>query len=137
MNDNSNVSNHQVNIELSLFLLRLGVFIVMFAWTLDKLTNAEHAAAVFAGFYFINDASATFLMAVGAIEMAIILAFMAGMWKKYTYGAVLLLHAVSTFSSWEQYVKVNLMFFTAIPMLAACVTLYLLRDLDNKYTLGN
>jgi hypothetical protein len=47
---------------------------------------------------------------------------------------VLLLHAVSTFSSYRQYLDPfnNLLFFAAWPMLAACFTLYTLRDLDTS-----
>jgi putative oxidoreductase len=40
---------------------------------------------------------------------------------------------VSTFASWNQYtVDINLLFFAAWPMLAACVALYVLRDMDRK-----
>ena len=124
-------------LELSLFLLRLGVFIVMFAWTLDKFIDPVHAARVYQGFYFIGGLGSTTMMIIGAIEIIIILAFLAGMWKRYTYGFVMLVHGVSTFSSWERYtIDINLLFFAAWPMLAACVALYLLRDLDVKFTLG-
>jgi len=57
--------------------------------------------------------------------------------KTITYGAVLLLHAVSTLSSWQQYLGFDsLLFFAAWPMLAACYALFALRDLDTKFTLG-
>jgi len=51
---------------------------------------------------------------------------------------VLLLHGVSTLSSFHQYRfpfenKTNLLFFAAWPMLAACFTLYYLRDLDTRW----
>ena len=38
-------------VPLVLLLLRLGVFIVMFIWTLDKFLKPEHASQVFAAFY--------------------------------------------------------------------------------------
>ena len=41
-------------LPLALLLLRLGVFIVMLMWTLDKLVKPEHAAKVFKRFYFID-----------------------------------------------------------------------------------
>lgn len=126
----------QNRIEWSLFLLRLGVFIVMFAWTLDKFFNPGHAAKVFESFYFIGGLGEEIMMVVGAIELVIILAFLAGLWKRWTYGFVMILHGVSTFSSWKQYTTdINLLFFAAWPMLAACVALYFLRDLDTKFTL--
>jgi hypothetical protein len=47
------------------------------------------------------------------------------------------LHGISTVSTFSQYLApfqgTNLLFYAAWPMLAACVTLYALRDLD---TLG-
>jgi hypothetical protein len=55
--------------------------------------------------------------------------------KRYTYGLVLVFHGVSTLSSWKQYIlEPNLLFFAAWPMLAACIALYLLRDLDTLFT---
>ncbi|MBT5074883.1 MAG: hypothetical protein HOJ34_14590 [Kordiimonadaceae bacterium] len=137
MNDNSNASAHQANIETSLFLLRLTVFLVMFVWTLDKFIDPGHGANILKGFYFISGAGETVIMIMGAVEMVLILAFLAGMWKKYTYGIVLLLHGLTTFSSWQQYLNMNLLFYAAWPMMAACVALYLLRDLDVKYTVFN
>lgn len=127
--------NGQNRIEWSLFLLRLGVFIVMSAWTLDKFLNPGHAAKVFENFYFIGGVGQEIMMVIGAAELLIILAFLAELWKRFTYGFVMIVHGVSTFSSWKQYTTdINLLFFAAWPMLAACVTLYLLRDLDVKFT---
>ncbi len=131
------VSVNPQHLKLSLFLLRLGVFIVMAAWTLDKFIDPAHAARVYEGFYMIGGLGNEIMMAIGAIEMLIILAFLAGLWKRYTYGFVMLVHGVSTFSSWEKYtIDINLLFFAAWPMLAACIALYLLRDQDVKFTLG-
>lgn len=38
-------------LTLSLFLLRLSVFIVMFMWTLDKFVRPSHASLVYETFY--------------------------------------------------------------------------------------
>jgi putative oxidoreductase len=61
-------------LPLSLLLLRLGVFIVMFMWTLDKFVNLGHTAAVMKK------------------------NFIFGYKKKWTYGIVLVLHASFTLS---------------------------------------
>jgi len=44
------------------------------------------------------------------------------------------MHAVSTLSSFPQYIDAfnNLLFFAAWPMLAACIALFLLREHDTK-----
>lgn len=125
-------------IEWSLLLLRLGVFVVMLAWTIDKFTTPEHAARVFENFYSIGGLGAPVMMVVGAVELLIIVAFVAGLWKRFTYGFVMVFHGISTLSSWKQYtIDINLLFFAAWPMLAACVALYLLRDLDVRFTAGH
>ena len=122
-------------IEWALFSLRLGVFVVMLAWTLDKFLSPGHAAKVYEKFYFIGGLGPAFMMGIGLVELIIIVLFMAGLYKRFTYGFVLAIHGVSTLSSWKQYfVEPNLLFFAAWPMLAACVALYLLRDMDVKFT---
>jgi putative oxidoreductase len=121
-----------------LLTLRLGVFIVMLMWTLDKFVNPAHAGAVFENFYMIGGLGDTVFLAIGIVELAIIVAFVLGIKKTITYGIVLALHTVSTLSSWQQYLGFDsLLFFAAWPMLAACYTLFMLRDLDTKFTVAN
>lgn len=127
-------------IGYSLFALRAGIFIVMLVWALDKFLNPVHAAGVFAHFYFIpKDFAVSAMLLFAAAEMAVILAFLAGLKKRITYGLVLMLHAVSTLSSWKIYLNPfeipNMLFWAAWPMLGACVALYLLRDMDVKFTI--
>lgn len=59
---------------------------------------------------------------------------MIGYAPRITYGLVLLLNAISTLAIYREYLHSsdgnNLLFFAAWPMLAACLTLYWLRDLD-------
>jgi putative oxidoreductase len=114
--------------------LRLSIFLVMLMWALDKFIRPEHSAGVFTHFYAVTGlGNATFLV-LGASELVLLLAFVIGFARRFTYGVVLLLHAGSTLSSWQQYAHpydgVNLLFFAAWPMLAACAALYLLRDAD-------
>ena len=40
-----------LRVRLPLLLLRIGVFLVMFMWTLDKFVRPDHAAGVFKKFY--------------------------------------------------------------------------------------
>src|SRR5258708_37229876 len=119
-------------IRLSLLLLRIGVFIVMLMWTLDKLVRPGHAGGIFKKFYGIDPGGPTLFHALGALELLLLALFVTGTAKRFSYGAVLLLHTVSTFSAYRQYLQPfdNLLFFAASPMLAACIALYLLRDLD-------
>lgn len=119
-------------LPLSLLLLRLGVFTVFLFWTLDKLLYPDHAAKVMNGFYGIGGLGDTIFYVIGFAQLLLILAFVAGWFKTWTYGAILFFHGMSTLSSFGKYLEPfdNLLFFAAWPMLAACAALFLLRDYD-------
>lgn len=129
--------NDTDRLQVSLVALRLGVFIVMFMWALDKIVNPDHAAAVFENFYMLEGMGGGILAVIGGLQILVVLAFLAGFLKTWTYGLVLLMHAVSTLSSWQQYLAPwdHLLFFAAWPMLAACLALFLLRDRDQLFSL--
>lgn len=126
------MNGFEVRIRLCLLSLRLSVFLVMLMWTLDKLVNPEHAAAVLAHFYGLGGLTAGSLQIFAIIEMIVIVAFACGAFRAWSYGLVFAFHAVSTPASYEKYLSPwdSLLFFAAWPMLAACLTLYLLRDYD-------
>jgi len=130
---------HQKRIANALFLLRLGVFVVMLFWTLDKFVNPAHSGAVFENFYGLGGLSGTVFAIIGTVQLVIVLAFVAGFMKRISYGIVMILHGISTLSSWQQYLDAfnNLLFFAAWPMLAACIALYMLRDLDTRWTIDD
>ena len=129
------------HLPLSLLLIRLSVFLVMVMWTLDKFVRPGHASTVYEHFYFIGGLGSGAIYAIGIVEMLVLIGFVIGFQKKYTYGIVLLIHAISTFSPVKIYLTPfgegpHLLFFAAWPMLAACLTLYLLRGHDTLWTLG-
>ena len=127
-------------LQLSLLLLRLTIFLVMFMWTIDKFVNPGHAAGIFENFYYIAGLESVVIYVLAGLEIILLLLFLAGYQKKYTYGAVLLLHTVSTLSAFKQYLTPfegpHLLFFAAWPMWAACITLFLLRDQDSQWSIG-
>jgi putative oxidoreductase len=127
-------------IKWSLFFLRVSVFVVMLFWMLDKFVRPEHASVVYEHFYGIGGLSETAFTIIGLLELLLLAAFVSGSFKRLSYGLVLVIHAISTLSSYAQYLdpfkEVNLLFFAAWPMLAACIALYLLRDLDTRWTSG-
>ncbi|HKL49202.1 MAG TPA: hypothetical protein VJ882_06060 [Desulfuromonadales bacterium] len=123
----------------ALLFQRLTVFLVMFMWTVDKFLRPEHASSVFANFYSIEGLGNLPLYVLGGFELLLLAGFLLGMKKRITYGLVLVLHGISTVSSFKQYLSPfegpNLLFFAAWPMLAACFALYYLRDQDTLLTL--
>jgi putative oxidoreductase len=125
-------------LPIALFIMRVSVFIVMAMWSIDKLINPGHATAVFENFYFISGMSGTILLIIGLVQLAIEIAFVLGLLKFWTYGFVMVTHAISTLSSWQQYLDPfnNMLFLAAIPMLGACIALFMLRDEDRYLSLG-
>ncbi|MFW5825009.1 MAG: hypothetical protein ACOCVV_08590 [Marinobacter sp.] len=120
------------HLPLSLLLLRLGIFVVFLFWTLDKFVQPEYAARVFQTFYGLGGLGEAAFYGIGLAQMVLITGFVLGVMKTWTYGAVLVFHAVSTLSSFGKYLQPfdNLLFFAAWPMLAACIALFLLRNYD-------
>ncbi|GAC1342878.1 MAG: hypothetical protein NVSMB23_16030 [Myxococcales bacterium] len=127
-------------IPIALLALRIGIFILLVAWTLDKFVRPDHTARIFEQFYALKGIGQGLSNGLGAAELLLLLAFVLGLAKRFTYGAVLVLHAASTLSSFRQYAAPfqgpNLLFFAAWPALAACLALYLLRDLDTRVVQG-
>jgi hypothetical protein len=128
----------EMRLPLALLFLRLSVFLVMFVWTIDKFVEPQHASKIMTDFYFISGIGNAVIYMMATIEMVILLAFLIGFAKRWSYGLVLLLHGISTVSSYQKYFNpfhpANLLFFAAIPMLAACFALFYLRDADVIWT---
>lgn len=126
-------------LPIALLTLRLSIFTVLLMWTLDKFLRPEHAITVYENFYFISNITETAIYIIAGIEMAILICFLCGVFKRLSYGAVFIFHAVSTISTYQQmlhpFQEINLLFYAAIPMLAACFTLYILRDEDTLITI--
>jgi putative oxidoreductase len=120
-------------LRISLLVLRLGVALVFLFWSLDKLLHPEHAGRVFEAFYRLPGLGPSVFAVFGVGQLILVIAFALGVAKRFTYAAVLVLHGISTASSYRQYLDpfANLLFFAAWPMLAACLALYLLRDSDS------
>lgn len=118
----------------ALLALRIGIGIVFVMWTIDKFANPAHAAKVFEKFYGIGSLAAPMSYLVGGVQAGLLIGFLCGAFRSVTYLAVLIMHAVSTLSSYQQYLDPwtypHLLFFAAIPMLAACYTSWSLRDHD-------
>ena len=129
--------NHN-RIGVALLVLRVTVFLVMLIWTIDKFVRPAHAASVYEHFYFLRGLGPAIIYAIGVAELVLLIGFVIGFAPRFTYGVVLLLHAVSTFSSLQQYFHPyqgpNILFFAAWPMLGACFALYYLRDLDTIWS---
>jgi hypothetical protein len=131
-------SNLDRRLSISLLLLRLSLGLVMMVWAFDKILNPGHGAAVLEGFYGLAGVGEQIIRIIGVAQALIVLAFLLGIAKTWTYGAVLAMHAVTTLVSWSAYLQPleNILFFSAWPMLAGLVSLFLLRAEDRIAVLG-
>ena len=122
----------------SLLLLRLSLGLVMMVWAFDKILNPAHGAAVFEAFYGVAGVGEQAVQGIGVAQALIVLAFLLGAAKTWSYGAVLFMHAVTTLVSWSAYLQPleNILFLSAWPMLAGLVALFLLRGEDPTASLG-
>lgn len=132
---------HDKRISCCRLILRISVFSVMFMWTLDKFVNPRHAAGVYQAFYRLHDVGGHPDVSYRHRRAGCHLRLPHRLREKWTYGAMLAQHAVSTLSSYRQYLAPfdpgHLLFFTAGPMLAASFTLYYLRDRNTRWSVGN
>ena len=124
-------------LEVALAVIRLSTAAFLSVWALDKLLGPAAALQTFSK-YYLPLSDATIIRVLGGLQLALILAFAAGIAKTVTYGAVLAMHAVSTVASWPRYLepfaRPNILFFAAFPVLGALIALFMLRDRDRLWT---
>lgn len=125
-------------LKIGLFALRLGIATVFLVWTIDKIANYSHNSKMIGHYYHI-EISQPVLLALGIAELIFVAVFLLGLFKTLTYGGILLFHSVTTVaSSWRllpPYEIHQLLYFGSIPMLAACICLFLCRNSDTFFTL--
>jgi len=128
------------DLECSLALIRVAIAGFLMVWVCDKLFNADGAVKTFSKYYF-GLSGDSVMLGIGLLQLVLVLAFAAGLFKTITYGAVTLMHAVSTFASYERYMdplaRPNILFWAAVPVLAAMIALFVLRNRDRMWTLGS
>jgi hypothetical protein len=111
----------------------------MMVWALDKIINPGHTAAVFKHFYLIPNLNSNISFAIGIFQILVCVFFLFGIQKRLSYGLVFLMHLGSTFASWKVFLSPwespNILFWAALPMLAATYTLYLNRNNDTLLNL--
>ena len=120
----------------ALFVLRLALGLFLLQWAVEKFVRPEGASKIF-GYYYGIDLSASMPMIIGGLEIILVLAFLAGAYKRITYGLVFLIHGISTVATYHAilhpYQNSNHLFTAGIPVLAGFWVLYRLRERDTLY----
>jgi putative oxidoreductase len=145
-------------LEQNLFLLRLGLGVFLLQWGFEKILHPEFSILINKSFYLGVIPNSTLLwQGLGVVQVIVILAFMAGFHQKWTYLIPMIIHGLSTVSSWGRLIDPyhvweiidparssfsfpypnNHLFMTAVPVLLAFYLLYRLRDSDKLFALDH
>ena len=131
-------STLETKLARALLVIRLSIAAFLMVWVADKFLVPDHAQRVFENFY-LSSPSSGLLLAIALAQLLLVLAFAAGVFKTYSYGAVLLMHAASTAASWKILINPlavpNILFVAAIPVLGAMIALFLMREHDTLWTI--
>ncbi|MEM1171773.1 MAG: DoxX protein [Cyanobacteria bacterium P01_H01_bin.35] len=128
----------QQKLQISLALIRISTAVFFLVWSIEKIISPEAAQRIFQKFYFLS-ISNSLAIGIGIIQTLIIIIFLMGLFKTFSYGAMLGMHLISVLSTYKQlfnpYAPGNQLFWAAVPTLAAMIGLFLLRDEDRLFTL--
>jgi len=123
---------------IALLLIRISAGAFFLVWSLEKIFHPEKIQNVFSKFYFL-EISPAISITIGIVQTLIILLFMVGIFKVWTYGIILGMHALTTLSTYKQlfnpYQASNHLFWAAVPALAALIALFILRKEDYIFTI--
>lgn len=124
-------------LRISLAVLRLSTGAFFLIWAAEKVFAPEIAQRVFETFYF-SSPSATILLATGIMQGLIVLAFMAGLMRFWTYGALLMMHTLSVLSTFPRLIDPfsppNHLFWAGVPVWGLLLALFILRNDDTLLT---
>ena len=133
-----NVINEERNTKIALLFIRLSVAAVFLAWTSNKIFFAERSVTMMSNYYFFPF-TPNILLILGILEIGLVLVFLSGKFRNWTYAIILIGHTASTLVSsprfFPPYEFHALLYLGAFSMLGACIALYLMRDQDTLFTL--
>jgi len=128
----------QQKLGISLLIIRIATGLFLLVWSIEKIIQPWVVQNVFSKFYFL-EISTSMCIGLGIVQTIIVLLFMAGLFKVWTYGLVLGMHGFSTLSTYKQllnpYETPNHLFWAAVPTVAALIALFILRKEDNMFVI--
>ncbi|MEM7302921.1 MAG: DoxX family membrane protein [Pseudomonadota bacterium] len=125
---------------IALLILRFGCAWFLFVWAVNKLRAPGQYQSLAKHFDKI-EISQTTVYAIAGIQIIICLCAFVGFARRYSYGALILIHGFSVYRQWEKYIDpfaisakgfpVNRNVTVALCALAAMIALWLLRHRDH------
>lgn len=130
------MAQQRKSLTWGLFLLRFGLGGFLGLCAFDKIISPETSVSFFSH-YFVS-ISPSIIMLVGGAELALSLLFILGMYKTWTYGLAFILQSLALAMMLEKLLSPfgkDILFVMLIPLLFAFFALFLMRNLDTKWTL--
>jgi hypothetical protein len=144
------------NLPIALLILRLGIGAFLLVWASLKFLRPEWMVNVFRNTYGLEWVTADYAYAVGGVQLILVLAFIFGLFRTFSYGLTTIMHGtgiVGAFLSGSLLFKGGLikaistgtfeigytsfpanLLWTSVATLGALVALLLLRESD-AYTI--
>jgi uncharacterized membrane protein YphA (DoxX/SURF4 family) len=118
----------------ALLVLRVTLGIFLLQWGVEKFVVPSNTVAIWGYFYGLN-VPAMSAYVFGTAEIAIAVCLILRLYRTITYGAAMVLHAVTVVVSWRQLIDpwggdANHLFVASVPVLGGFVALFLLRAWD-------
>ncbi len=131
---------NEKRLEIGLLVMRLSIGIFCLASIIQKLLVVQVPEDIFTGFYS-SKIAVIFSYPLLLIGVALIVVFLGGLYKTFSYGILLGIQLVSLASMHDEILNFSqptyILFWASIPLTAALITLFLLRDYDDLWTLNN
>jgi len=120
--------------QKGLATLRIGLFLFMMVWTVEKFVRPEAFQSIFGSFYGF-DAGHALIYLIGAVQLAVLLLFVSGKFKTVSYGLVMLMNVMTLLVSYRQILtpyegSTNHLFAASIVVAAGSIALFLSRHDD-------
>lgn len=128
------------SVPRAILVLRIGLAIFFLQWGLEKFIVPESTIGIWQFFYGVAiNSLASYVF--GAFEIALAICLLLGLSKTLTYAAATIIHAVTVLVSWRPLLDpwgdpVNHLFVASVPVLGACIALFMLRDEDTLTLVG-
>ena len=123
---------NEKRLEIGLFVMRLSLGIFFIALIIQKFLAYRPTTVNFTGFYSIE--TSIFFYPVLFTAIALIIIFLSGLCKTFSYGIFLGLQLVFVGSMYNEMFQPQqpnyVLFWASIPMTGAFISLFLLRDKD-------
>lgn len=116
---------------LAILRITLGVFFLL--WAVEKLVLPDVNVAIWEKFYNIPLA-VNLSYVIGVVNGLMSIALIVGFKRTFTYGYWTIFHSISVLATWSYLIKPfggpNHLFLAGVPVVAAMLALFILRDWD-------